>query len=616
MHFFGNGPRGPVVRAASTLSLLAFPAAISWAIVRYRLLDPPTWLQRTALNGLSALVALLFATAAVSFAFSYVERTSIVATAEVVPVALLTTLLYQAFQVGLRRVAAGRLLAEGAFERFLETASRELARCRSPEAVLDRLVDLIHRHLGASSVEWLSVKQPNRPFSSSLCARGLELWRQQGSPSHQLVWARARAEDPGPELPEVVVPLARQSGPTVVVVVASRRDGLPYTDEQRRMLESTLHVATTALEASATTGDLQARVAQKTASLEGALAERQAVVRAARAISEADQPAAVLATIRGFAAARGASVRWANLEPGTGPTVGLEVPGAGPRLLLVEGSTNDEITPQLDTLCAFAGLAIARLELLAELKREVERQAAEIAEITSTRLHAEFVRGVAHELRKPSEEVRHRVEELCAEAAPPISESLRRIRAASREMSRRLDLLLFHSGIRLDRQRIDVVHIVNDAIESVRAACPDREYRTEQELARLPMVGDPSRLASVLENLLDNAAKATDEGQVIIVRTALEPGDGQHETFVRLEVEDEGRGIPAERLEEVFEPGVAFAPSGFGLGLSLCRQIVEMHGGTIEGESRPGRTVFRIRLPQFSTGKGEGNGGDGGNPSG
>ncbi|MCZ7618379.1 MAG: ATP-binding protein [Myxococcota bacterium] len=53
----------------------------------------------------------------------------------------------------------------------------------------------------------------------------------------------------------------------------------------------------------------------------------------------------------------------------------------------------------------------------------------------------------------------------------------------------------------------------------------------------------------------------------------------------------------------MFEPGVGFGPNGFGLGLSLCRQIVRLHGGTIEVASRPGATVFRIRLPQFRSGE-------------
>jgi signal transduction histidine kinase len=269
----------------------------------------------------------------------------------------------------------------------------------------------------------------------------------------------------------------------------------------------------------------------------------------------------------------------------------------------------EELVPQIETVSVFAELAIARLDLLSELKREVERQAQEIAEIRSRRLHAEFVRGVAHELRKPTEEVRRRVDQLAASLPAPFSQTLQRIRAASREMSRRLDLLLFHSGLRLDLQRVDLVRIIDDAVEATRASGAVRCFRFEHDLSRLPIVADPSRLLSVVENLLDNSVKATREGQVIAARAWLERAPGHRGSWVRLEVMDEGGGIPPDQLERIFEPGVGFGASGFGLGLSLCREIVRMHGGTIEVDSRPGCTVFRIRLPQLRSGESnDGNG--------
>ena len=75
---------------------------------------------------------------------------------------------------------------------------------------------------------------------------------------------------------------------------------------------------------------------------------------------------------------------------------------------------------------------------------------------------------------------------------------------------------------------------------------------------------------------------------------------------LNLEIEDEGaEGIHPSRIAQIFEPGVAFAPGGFGLGLSLCREIVRLHGGTLEVESRPGRTLFRFRLPLFASAQSE-----------
>lgn len=307
-----------------------------------------------------------------------------------------------------------------------------------------------------------------------------------------------------------------------------------------------------------------------------------------------------------FAAGQGVSLGREMPRPDRARSVGSTV-AAGLRQVIgfeaLVPARREELAPQLETLSAFAALAIGRLELLAELKREVERQAREIAEINSRRLHAEFVRGVAHELRKPTEEVRNRVEQMATQLPAELSETLERIRAASREMSRRLDLLLFHSGVRLDPRRIDLVCVVNDAVEAVRASGISRDLRVEHELARLPVLADPSRLLSVVENLLDNAVKATRSGQGISIRTRLERVAGHRGNRVQIEVADEGRGIPRSQLGQIFEPGVGFGPSGFGLGLSLCRQIVRLHAGTIDVTSRPGATVFRIRLPQFRSGE-------------
>jgi signal transduction histidine kinase len=124
-------------------------------------------------------------------------------------------------------------------------------------------------------------------------------------------------------------------------------------------------------------------------------------------------------------------------------------------------------------------------------------------------------------------------------------------------------------------------------------------------LARLPLLGDPVRIASLVENLLDNAVKATARGGAIRVGTALAARGGAPGAWVSIEVEDDGIGIPAELGDEIFEPGVGRFRSGFGLGLALCRDVVSAHGGSLAVESAPGRTVFRVRLPQLGPGEGD-----------
>jgi signal transduction histidine kinase len=386
-------------------------------------------------------------------------------------------------------------------------------------------------------------------------------------------------------------------------VLGARHDGRPYTRAQVRVLESLAHVAATALDAAATARDLEMRVREKTTSLERAVADRQDVLHTAERIGRADDAAEIEAALEDFAKRRGARARWHTGATGAPQGRGRRLEASlGERALAVDGLPAPrlaEMAPQLDTLCAFAGIALGRLALLRELEIEVERQAGEIADITSRRLHAEFVRGVAHELRKPTEEVRRRVQALCEEGNPRRRRhELGRVRAATRELSRRLDLLLFHSGLRLDRRRVELVRIAREALEAARRACPDRDWAQEHLDPRIPLIGDPSRILSVAENLLDNATRATRPGQRIRVCTRIERPGLAHGVAV-LEVEDAGVGIEAERLDDVFDPGVCFAPGGFGLGLAVCREIVAMHGGDIGVESRPGRTLFRVRWPQL-----------------
>jgi signal transduction histidine kinase len=380
---------------------------------------------------------------------------------------------------------------------------------------------------------------------------------------------------------------------------------MPYTDAEERLLEGLRIVAATALGAAATAADLEARVRAKTADLARGLRDRQRVLEAAKGICGAEDGEDVLARLAAFAGAEGGAPRLTAEGEADGALVGrIAAPGCATRQLAVDGLSPErarELAPQLDALCVFAGLALARLGLLAELKREVERQAAELGEIRSRRLHAEFVRGVAHELRKPVEELRQRVESLASASGAREDADLSRLRALGRELARRLDLLLFHSGIRLDRRRTDLAQLSDEAVAAARAVRPDRDYWVFHEPPTLPVLGDPSRLLSVVENLLDNAVKATRPGQRITLRSRLERARSGAGPRAVIEVEDEGAGIDAERAGRIFEPGVSFVPGGFGLGLSLCREIVRLHAGTLELESRPGRTVFRVRIPLFAS---------------
>jgi two-component system, OmpR family, phosphate regulon sensor histidine kinase PhoR len=110
--------------------------------------------------------------------------------------------------------------------------------------------------------------------------------------------------------------------------------------------------------------------------------------------------------------------------------------------------------------------------------------------------------------------------------------------------------------------------------------------------------GDPDRLRQLLDNLITNALKFTPAGGSIVVRTGVEAG----RAFI--EVEDSGIGIPSNEIGLLFQrffrasSAVRLQVPGTGLGLRICKAIVDAHGGTIRVQSEEGRgTTFRVELP-------------------
>jgi two-component system nitrogen regulation sensor histidine kinase GlnL len=115
---------------------------------------------------------------------------------------------------------------------------------------------------------------------------------------------------------------------------------------------------------------------------------------------------------------------------------------------------------------------------------------------------------------------------------------------------------------------------------------------------------DPDQLLQVVLNLLKNAAEAGVAGGTIRLRTFYETSikvrrrDGSGGAVpLQIEVTDDGPGIPADLVGDIFEPFVSGRENGTGLGLALISKIVSDHDGWISVESVPGRTVFRISLP-------------------
>ena len=147
-----------------------------------------------------------------------------------------------------------------------------------------------------------------------------------------------------------------------------------------------------------------------------------------------------------------------------------------------------------------------------------------------------------------------------------------------------------------------VVRIVE--VEDQRSLHIVREYD-----AGLPDIAlDRDQMVQALLNLVRNAATALEGQGRITLRTRADTnftiGDTRHPVIATLEIEDDGPGIPADLQDSVFYPLVTSRPDGTGLGLPAAQELISRHGGLIEFDSRPGRTVFQVRIPlnQGSTG--------------
>ena len=255
----------------------------------------------------------------------------------------------------------------------------------------------------------------------------------------------------------------------------------------------------------------------------------------------------------------------------------------------------------MSLLCDQAAAALERARLVDELRRS----AAELREADARK--DEFLAMLGHELRNPLAPVLNAVKLMQQSSG---QEPLRCVlEAAGRQiahMTRLLDDLLDVSRIRngkieLQRGPVELARVVLDAVHATEGAVRERGHQLELSLPEEPVafLGDPVRLTQVVANLLNNAAKYTGRGGRIALRARREGGQ------IVLLVKDDGIGIAPEMLERIFEMFVQGEQTadrvraGLGLGLTLVRNLVEMHGGTVVARSEgPGAgSEFEVRLP-------------------
>jgi two-component system CheB/CheR fusion protein len=213
----------------------------------------------------------------------------------------------------------------------------------------------------------------------------------------------------------------------------------------------------------------------------------------------------------------------------------------------------------------------------------------------------EFLAMLAHELRNPLAPLRNAVEVIKAapagdKRAPRAAELIaRQVGTLSRLVDDLLDVARINRGqVRLQTETLELQPILTRAIETTRELIEARRHRLSLSVPPNPVMldGDATRLEQVFANLLNNAAKYTPEGGEIFVSVAVISGDGpERKPEVIVRVKDTGMGIAPGMLPRVFDlftqadRSLAHSQGGLGIGLSLVRSLVELHGGRVAARS-------------------------------
>ncbi|MDG4781148.1 HAMP domain-containing sensor histidine kinase [Micromonospora sp. WMMD961] len=239
----------------------------------------------------------------------------------------------------------------------------------------------------------------------------------------------------------------------------------------------------------------------------------------------------------------------------------------------------------------------------------LNRMLGHVADALSARQASEtrvrqFVADASHELRTPLAAIRGYAEVARRgrdEVPPDVAHALRRVESESTRMTRLVDDLLLlarlDAGRPLAADPVDLTALVVDAVSDAHVAGPDHRWQLELPEVAIRVPGDAARLHQVVANLLANARVHTPPGSTVTTALAVEADSAV------LTVTDDGPGVPAELQPEMFErfargdSSRSRAHGSTGLGLAIVAAVVEAHHGTVGVDSRPGRTLFTVRLP-------------------
>jgi two-component system sensor histidine kinase KdpD len=257
-----------------------------------------------------------------------------------------------------------------------------------------------------------------------------------------------------------------------------------------------------------------------------------------------------------------------------------------------------ELRAQLETYARIIGQALERVHYV-----EVAQEA--LVHIEGERLRNSLLSALSHDLRTPLAGLYGLAQTL--DRTPELPPQARELSAALQQQAQRisamvnnlLDMARLQSGaVRLNRQWQPIEEVVGTALQSLQPALSSHQLQL-QIPPGLPLLHlDAALMERVLGNLLENALKYTPSGSTLSISAELAPAAGQ----LKLRVSDNGPGLPPGREEQLFAKFSRgereSSTPGVGLGLAICRAIVQAHGGEIHAENLPGGGAsFVISLP-------------------
>jgi PAS domain S-box-containing protein len=276
---------------------------------------------------------------------------------------------------------------------------------------------------------------------------------------------------------------------------------------------------------------------------------------------------------------------------------------------------NAKVSPLKDMHRAFAGVTIVARDITARKQAEDQLRLASLAADAASRAKSDLLAGMSHELRTPLTAIIGYAEILFYEYFGTVNDRQKQQLDVILQCSRHLldlindilDISKIESGkTELELSRVRISTLITHTIVLLKETAARRRVRIETnippELADVQITIDERRVKQVLFNLISNAVKFTPEGG------SIEVGMISRDGSLAISVSDTGIGIPRGELERIFEsfyqikgrPTAAAKGQGSGLGLSLARQIVELHGGRLwaesEGDGMGSRLTFTLPM--------------------